>query len=694
MASRIVGLFAARLLAAAVLLVVASACGGDGPTPPPDGVASLTLVPNSDIRLAAAGQTAQLTATPKDASGNTVSATVTWTSSNPGVATVASTGATTATVTAVGLGTAKIRASVSATTFKEVNVLVQQPQFNVNARLACDSSDLRSYKIETQTEHLLIVSDLGNPAGGFTSQDYASIAAQFESLVWPVVTANFGVPADFDGNGKVIAFYTRAVNELTPAGSQSVVGGFFFGRDLFPKTANGRFQACPSSNEAEMFYMLVPDPNGEVNGNVRSVDQVRRLTVGVLGHEFQHLINSSRRLYINQAATWPETAYMEEGLSHIAEEMIFYEASSGLLPRQNIGIEVVRATPARVDAFNSYMGSNAGRFSSYLKDPSTNAPYEPGNLPDLATRGAIWSFLRYLADRGTPGTPFNETPCAATVALTVRQRCLLQGSEAQSFNVAAGGSLGEFTIVAFAADLAPASGSVAGSITTTASATSSIAVTGPPTPWIAPGGALLSTLGTGAVASATQLTMDNAFHSRLRAIERRDLPARVPGARAAYSLKDRSSARMSSAGGTTPLMAAAVVEPVWSQLVNSNDTGIANLRGRFGQDISGAARDWAVAHYVDDVPEVAPVPSQYMHPSWNFRTLLPALSSNGAVGSTPGTYPLKVHSLTSSVTQLMVDGGAAYYRFGVAAGGTSTVSFTVGGGAPPANLKLVVVRTK
>ena len=77
-------------------------------------------------------------------------------------------------------------------------------------------------------------------------------------------------------------FFTRAVNELTPTGSQSVVGGFFYGRDLFPKQDSpqlGSGSGCPSSNVAEMFYLLVPDPNGVVNGNVRTKNFVSHLTV-------------------------------------------------------------------------------------------------------------------------------------------------------------------------------------------------------------------------------------------------------------------------------------------------------------------------------------------------------------------------------------------------------------------------------
>jgi hypothetical protein len=109
-----------------------------------------------------------------------------------------------------------------------------------------------------------------------------------------------------------------------------------------------------------------------------------------------------------------------------------------------------------------------------------------------------------------------------------------------------------------------------------------------------------------------------------------------------------------------------------------------NVRGIFGQDITSATRDWAVANYTDDA--VGGVPSQYTHPSWFFRSVYPALYE---------TYPIQTHPLTQTVTRTMTNGGAAYYRLGVPAGGTSTVRFTVSGGAaPPSNLKLTVIRTK
>jgi hypothetical protein len=146
-----------------------------------------------------------------------------------------------------------------------------------------------------------------------------------------------------------------------------------------------------------MFYMLVPDPNGEVNTNVRMKASVRRVTVGVIGHEFQHLINASRRIYVNNATSFEE-GWLNEGLSHIAEELLFYSAS-GLTPRQNITLSNLRSSQTILDAVNAYQVSNFGRLIEYVEDPEARSPYASDD--ELATRGATCQLLRYAADRST-----------------------------------------------------------------------------------------------------------------------------------------------------------------------------------------------------------------------------------------------------------------------------------------------------
>jgi hypothetical protein len=164
-------------------------------------------------------------------------------------------------------------------------------KLNTNSSSGCSNPNVRTARVVAITNRAIVVSDTANPANGFTTEDYQSFGSTFDTLVYPVDTLNFGNPTDIDNNQHVILFFTRAVNELTPPNQTFFVGGFFFSRDLFPLTTAGTLQGCAGSNFAEMFYLLVPDPAGIVNQNVRTVDFVKSTTVGTLAHEFQHLIN-------------------------------------------------------------------------------------------------------------------------------------------------------------------------------------------------------------------------------------------------------------------------------------------------------------------------------------------------------------------------------------------------------------------
>jgi hypothetical protein len=266
----------------------------------------------------------------------------------------------------------------------------------LNVAEGCSGArDDRTGRVVSIGASVIIIADTMNPAGGFTTAQYDSIALEFDSIAHPVVVNNFGAPTDLDGNGRVIAFYTRAVNELSPPASSAVVAGFFAARDLFSSAP----ESCPKSNEGEMFYMLVPDPTGTVNGNVRTVSSVRGGTVGTLGHEFQHLVNASRRIYVHEAASFEEV-WLNEGLSHITEELMFYSTSAGLAPRQNITLSMLTSGPnasLRVAAFNRFANANYGRLRSFLQRPDTAGVFKANDV--LATRGATWAFLRYAADR-------------------------------------------------------------------------------------------------------------------------------------------------------------------------------------------------------------------------------------------------------------------------------------------------------
>ncbi|HEV7389351.1 MAG TPA: hypothetical protein VGN73_12135, partial [Gemmatimonadaceae bacterium] len=268
-------------------------------------------------------------------------------------------------------------------------------KLNTTSASACSNPSVRTGRVVAITNRAIVVADTANPANGFTTADYQEFGANFDTLVYPVDTLNFGAPTDIDNNGHVVLFFTRAVNELTPPGAGFYVGGFFFSRDLFPTQQTSSLAGCTTSNFAEMFYLLVPDPAGVVNQNQRSAAFVKSVTVSTLAHEFQHLINASRRLYVNTGTNTFEDSFLDEGLAHIAEELMFFR-STGLAPGQNISYQAIQASPGLQEAFDNFEAPNVRRFIGYLTTRAA-APYV--NNANITTRGAIWSFLRYAADR-------------------------------------------------------------------------------------------------------------------------------------------------------------------------------------------------------------------------------------------------------------------------------------------------------
>jgi len=247
---------------------------------------------------------------------------------------------------------------------------------------------LRGATVIAVLNKTIVLSDVTSPAGGFTNQEMIDFGTAFDTLGYGLDTLNFGAPTDIDGNGRVAILFTPSVNSI-PAPAGAVVGGLFAGRDLEPVTT------CVASNEGEMFYMPVPDPNQTINGNYADKTEVGRAILPTLVHEFQHLINAGRRQYINNAPT-AEEIWLNEGLSHIAEELLYYRIS-GNTPASNIDLTVIQSSQAQIDAINTYQFDNLVRAGLYMRAPETNSPYGQTDL--LEMRGAIWQLLRYSADR-------------------------------------------------------------------------------------------------------------------------------------------------------------------------------------------------------------------------------------------------------------------------------------------------------
>jgi len=217
-----------------------------------------------------------------------------------------------------------------------------------------------------------IYEDVNSPAGGFTQEDYAALGAQWDNAIFPTDTTAFGPPTDIDNNQKTIILFTPVVNDLTPDGQaiNGFIGGFTLVTDLAPNVF-----PSGTSNAGEIFYLMVPDPD-EIYGNPFSKELVESVAPGILAHEFEHMISIGYRYLVLGGGTNPsyiQETWLEEGMAHMAEDLNGMDA-------QNIR----RA--------NLYLAA------SYAHSLLGNLELRP-NVDTLQQRGAVFLFLRYLADQ-------------------------------------------------------------------------------------------------------------------------------------------------------------------------------------------------------------------------------------------------------------------------------------------------------
>lgn len=256
------------------------------------------------------------------------------------------------------------------------------------------------------SQHAIVVSDVASPAGGFTAADFQAIGDEFDQLIYPTDVGYFGTPTDIDNNGHIFIYYTPAVNKLTSPGQAGIsgyVGGFFFAGDLYPPTSQG----CLSSNQGEIFYLLAPDPSG-VNGNAFSTAFVRQITRGTVAHEFQHMINSGNR-YTSPVVENFEATWLDEGLAHFAEEAVG-RAKAGFADNYSVGFTDINNLDTTVT--QAFFLQNFARAKYYIERPDTTGAIvnHAKAASNLASRGAEWALVRYVADWfNTGGDPRTVT---------------------------------------------------------------------------------------------------------------------------------------------------------------------------------------------------------------------------------------------------------------------------------------------
>ena len=236
-------------------------------------------------------------------------------------------------------------------------------------------------------QHIVLYVDVDQPPGAFTDAELRTFGDLFDRTLYDLDVRAFGSESDIDGNGRVLFVLTPVVNALTSASDCAASGfitGFHYGLDLLPTQAN--------SNRGEIFYALVPDVGGTRSCEHSKAD-VERFVPATFVHEFQHMISFGQHVLARGGSF--ESLWLNEGLSHIAEELAGKTYEAKFPPPTG------RTDPAQLfpDSAQGYLTPNMRNAQQFLSKPGTTSVTALSGGGTLSERGASWLFLRWLGDQ-------------------------------------------------------------------------------------------------------------------------------------------------------------------------------------------------------------------------------------------------------------------------------------------------------
>jgi hypothetical protein len=292
------------------------------------------------------------------------------------------------------IGTQVLAAVIPATVAVGDTVSVRYPG---DGNLCTSFVEVRSV-VRVVGAHGIWLEDVDNPQGGLTLDDIQRLSDEFDAKIYTTVTNYFGSPTDIDNNGRIVVVLTKQVNKIRPG-----VAGHVGPQDLVPRSL------CPSSDEGEVYYGVVPDPAGTV-GDPLSREDVVGISIQTIAHEFTHIIQLGQRFILHDLP--PHPVWVLEGQAMLSEEITGY-VYEGRRPGQNYGADVAsnQDDPASIDWYSqSFLGlfyyyGFKDRTSKVLHAPEECSwlapkPDNPGPcLGNLDVYGAPWSLLRYLSDQ-------------------------------------------------------------------------------------------------------------------------------------------------------------------------------------------------------------------------------------------------------------------------------------------------------
>ena len=174
----------------------------------------------------------------------------------------------------------------------------------------CSVADSRQVNavVRLAGSHTAWLEDINNPSGTFADSELADLNAFYADHIKGVLDSYFGGISDVDGNGQVLILMTQEVNRAES------LNGHVWGGDLYPNNT------CATSNQAEIFYGIAPDPDGVV-GRTLTKEQVLDSYRSLIAHEVTHIVQFAWQAFggAGQKQSWEL-----EGGATLAEQLVAY----------------------------------------------------------------------------------------------------------------------------------------------------------------------------------------------------------------------------------------------------------------------------------------------------------------------------------------------------------------------------------
>ena len=273
---------------------------------------------------------------------------------------------------------------------------------NLDAASPCSVNIPISVRTVFVGAHSIIVEDTASTFNGKATlqgqmnASYATLGQEFESVMYPLLTGNFGNPlvldAQLSGTGKVVMVFSPRVNAM----QQGRVQGFTVTCD-FQTVAQ-----APSSNVGEYFYALVPTSPGTGYADTETRDSWLHNVRATIVHEVKHLVQFGERLA--RGLSFEELSW-EEGMARNVEEL-YARTFYGTLTKQNttyaasVGCDLrfASATPPQCVNRPLLMLRHFDALYQYLGGPEGLSPLGRAFGADATFYASAWSIERWAND--------------------------------------------------------------------------------------------------------------------------------------------------------------------------------------------------------------------------------------------------------------------------------------------------------